>query len=132
MKKLLTALSACLLSACTNQAATMPLDSGTYLLQNAMNGAEISISFTPAEHTFAGKAAVNRYFGSYKENGNKLKLNPAGSTMMMGPRPLMQAEHDFLQTLDKIVRYDRDGDALTLTTADGKTLVFKRGEEKGD
>ncbi len=132
MKKLLTALSACLLSACSNQAATTLPDSETYLLQNAMNGAEITISFTPAEHKFAGKAAVNRYFGSYTEDGNNLKLNPAGSTMMMGPQPLMQAERDFLQTLDKVARYDRDGDTLTLTTADGKTLVFKRGEEKGD
>ena len=51
---------------------------------------------------------------------------------MMGPQPLMQAEREFLQTLDKVVAFDRRGDTLTLTTSDGKKLVFKRGEEKGE
>lgn len=132
MKKLLTALSVCLLSACSNAVSTEPLDDRVYLLQNAMNDAEISIGFTPAESRFAGKAAVNRYFGSYKADGGKLRLENAGATMMMGPAPLMRAEREFLQTLDKVVAFDRRGDTLTLTTSDGKKLVFKRGEEKGE
>lgn len=94
-----------------------------------MNNAEITISFNPAEMKYAGKSAVNRYFGAYKLEGNKLTLGPAGVTMMMGPQELMQAEQNYLQSLSKVVSYERKGDELTLTTSDGQKLSFKQTNE---
>ncbi len=127
MKKFFAFLTACLLSACS--ASTDQLDNRTYQLQNAMNDAQITISFNPAELRYAGKSAVNRYFGGYKTDGNKLTLGPAGVTMMMGPEPLMQAEQNYLQSLAKVVSFERKGDELTLTTSDGQKLVFRQTAE---
>lgn len=127
MKKIFTFLTACFLTACS--ASTDPLDNRTYQLQNAMNNAEITISFNPAEMKYAGKSAVNRYFGTYKVEGNKLTLGPAGVTMMMGPEPLMQAEQNYLQSLAKVVSFERKGDELTLTTSDGQKLMFRQTAE---
>lgn len=127
MKKIFTFLTACFLTACS--ASTEPLDNRTYQLQNAMNNAEITISFNPAEMKYAGKSAVNRYFGTYKVEGNKLTLGPAGVTMMMGPEPLMQAEQNYLQSLAKVVSFERKGDELTLTTSDGQKLMFRQTAE---
>lgn len=127
MKKFFAFLTACLLSACS--ASTDQLDNRTYQLQNAMNDAQITISFNPAELRYAGKSAVNRYFGTYKADGNKLTLGPAGVTMMMGPEPLMQAEQNYLQSLAKVVSFERKGDELTLTTSDGQKLVFRQTAE---
>lgn len=127
MKKIFTFLTACFLTACS--ASTEPLDNRTYQLQNAMNNAEITISFNPAEMKYAGKSAVNRYFGTYKADGGKLTLGPAGVTMMMGPEPLMQAEQNYLQSLAKVVSFERKGDELTLTTSDGQKLMFRQTAE---
>lgn len=127
MKKLFAFLTACLLSACSS--STDQLDNRTYRLQNAMNDAQITISFNPAELRYAGKAAVNRYFGTYKADGGKLTLGPAGVTMMMGPEPLMQAEQNYLQSLAKVVSFERKGDELTLTTSDGQKLMFRQTAE---
>lgn len=127
MKKLFAFLTACLLSACSS--STDQLDNRTYRLQNAMNDAQITISFNPAELRHAGKSAVNRYFGTYKADGGKLTLGPAGVTMMMGPEPLMQAEQNYLQSLAKVVSFERQGDELTLTTSDGQKLVFRQTAE---
>lgn len=127
MKKLFAFLTACLLSACSS--STDQLDNRTYRLQNAMNDAQITISFNPAELRYAGKSAVNRYFGTYKLEGNKLTLGPAGVTMMMGPQELMQAEQNYLQSLSKVVSYERKGDELTLTTSEGQKLSFKQTNE---
>lgn len=124
MKKFFAFLTVCLLSACS--ASTEQPDNRTYRLINAMNDARITISFDPAELRYAGKAAVNLYFGTYKANGKKLRLGPAGVTMMMGPEPLMRAEQDYLQALEKVVSFERDGDDLTLTTSDGRKLEFKQ------
>ncbi len=127
MKKIFTFLTACFLTACS--ASTEPLDNRTYQLQNAMNNAEITISFNPAEMKYAGKSAVNRYFGTYKADGGKLTLGPAGVTMMMGPELLMQAEQNYLQSLAKVVSFERKGDELTLTTSDGQKLMFRQTAE---
>lgn len=126
-EKIFAFLTACLLSACS--ASTDQLDNRTYQLQNAMNDAQITISFNPAELRYAGKSAVNRYFGTYKADGGKLTLGPAGVTMMMGPEPLMQAEQNYLQSLAKVVSFERKGDELTLTTSDGQKLVFRQTAE---
>ncbi len=130
MKKIFSFLTACLLSACT--ASTDQLDNRTYQLQNAANDAQITISFDPAELRYAGKSGVNRYFGTYKTDNSKIKLGSAGATMMMGPEPLMQAEQDYLQSLEKVVSFKRDGDTLTLTTSDGKKLVFVQTNETAE
>ena len=130
MKKWFSFFVAFLLSACN--LFSDGLDDRTYQLQNAMNDAQITISFNTKEMRYAGKAAVNRYFGTYKLESGKLALGPAGVTMMMGPEPLMQAEQNYLKDLAKVVSFSRKGDELTLTTSEWKKLVFKQTNQSDE
>lgn len=128
MKKPILLAMAMMLFAC-NSSQELPADK-LYKLNNAKNDAEITISFNPQDGRMAGKAAVNRYFGTYKTDGSKITLGPVGSTMMMGPQPLMEAEQDYLQTLPKITSFSVQGGTLTLKTSDGRTLVFTEAAEE--
>ncbi len=121
MKKFLTMLSACMLFACSQK--TEPL-SGEYVMLNAPEGAEITIGFKGAD--FYGVAAVNNYFGSYTSNADgTVKFNTVGSTMMMGPRNLMDEERKYLNNLNQVNNYKTDGDKLILS-GNGQTLTFRK------
>ena len=78
-----------------------------YQLQAAPDNAEITLGFGANENRIFGVAAINNYFGSYQQDGDKLTLNLVGSTMMAGPEELMKAEQDYLQTLPAIVANSR-------------------------
>lgn len=101
-----------------------------YKLSDAENGAAITLGFSADENRFFGKI-VNNYFGTYTLEGNNISFGPAGSTMMMGPEPLMNAESNYLRALPTIKTFSLDGNKLVLKTADGKELVFEEiGEVK--
>lgn len=122
MKKL-SAIAGMLLLAAACSAQHDSIKGKDYKMQNAMNDAEITIGFSAKNDRFFG-AVVNRYFGTYKIDGSNIELSPAGSTMMMGPQPLMEAEQSYLATLPKIKTFSLDGEKLILKTADGKEFVF--------
>ena len=72
---------------------------------------------------------VNIIMGQYTIDGEKIVINPAGSTMMMGPKNEMEAEQKFIQTLIMINSYKMDGDNLELNVEDGSKLLFAPYEE---
>ena len=79
----------------------------------------------PNEPRFAGLAAVNRYFGSYGfDSAGRLELSPAGTTMMMGPMPLMEAEQEYLKILPTVSGFELKGQTLILKTSGGQDLIF--------
>ena len=124
MKKILYLFSFLfLLSACGNANKTF-VDNG-YKLRNAPNGAEITLGFDGQESRFFGRAPINRYFGTYKTEGNKLSFGAVGSTMMAGPEPLLAAERDYLQFLPQVATYRLDGNLLILSKANGESLIFE-------
>ncbi len=124
MKKIVYVLSLLfILSACGNDNTTFV--DNAYKLRNAKNGAEITLGFDGEENRYFGRAAINRYFGTYKTEGNKLTLGMSGSTMMAGPEPLMAAERDYLQFLPQVATYRLDGNRLILSKANGESLVFE-------
>lgn len=85
-------------------------------------GFTITASF--ADGRVAGKAAVNNYFAAYTEGpGNRFTVGRAGSTMMAGPPPAMQAEQTYLKLLERVQTYSRAETALTLADAEGKPLL---------
>ncbi len=125
MKKILYLFSFLfLLSACGNANKTF-VDNG-YKLRNAPNGAEITLGFDGQESRFFGRAPINRYFGTYKTEGNKLSFGAVGSTMMAGPEHLLAAERDYLQFLHQITTYRLDNNLLILSKENGESLVFER------
>ncbi len=122
MKKFLGVIGmAMLMAACSAQGDT--IQGKDYKMQNAMNDAEISLGFSAKSNRFFG-GVVNRYFGTYKIDGNNIELSPAGSTMMMGPQPLMEAEQAYLSSLPQIKTFSLEGKKLILMFADCKEYIF--------
>ncbi len=95
-----------------------------YKLADAKPDVEITLGFAANELRFFGKAAINHYFGNYTVDGDKLKLETAGLTMMAGPKELMEAEQNYLKALSMVESYKLNGKKLAIRTSDGKTLVF--------
>ena len=81
-----------------------------------------------ADGRIAGSATCNRILGSYKTEAAKLRIAPAGTTMRACPPALMDQERNLLDLLPAIASYriDKTG-ALVLSTADGKTILARRG-----
>lgn len=122
-KKILSVLIMALgLTAC---AKSENIKGNEYVMLDAPNGAEITLMFSDTDNRASGKV-VNRYFGTYTIDGNKLTFGPMASTMMMGPEPLMQAEYQYLQDLPKTVSYEATSNGLTLNLSDNRQLKFKK------
>jgi heat shock protein HslJ len=105
---------------------------GTSWLLSEIAGAPPVSSDNPAELEFnaeggiAGSTGCNRFFGSYTVSGDTLSFGQLGSTMMACPDEVMQQETSFLQLMGVVASYSIVDDTLTLSTADGQSLVFTR------
>lgn len=78
-----------------------------------------------SEGRLDGSAGCNRYFVSY-ETGRDHRLTFAseiGSTQMACPAPISQQEQRYLALLSDVAAWQRSGDALELSSGDGKTLL---------
>ena len=125
MKKLLSLLLMLFaLSACHKTETPGSFVDKEYILRNVPDNVHITLGFEGKSNRFFGKSAVNRYFGIYTLDGNNLTFSPAGSTMMMGPQDLMEAEQNYLKELPKVKTFKLEGNKLKLYTEDDKELVF--------
>lgn len=123
MKKILFILMF-LLCACNNSSS---LKYGTYKMINSPDNVPIIMTFDKDGRL--NVKIVNIIMGQYTIDGEKIVINPAGSTMMMGPKNEMEAEQKFIQTLIMINSYKMDGDNLELNVEDGSKLLFAPYEE---
>lgn len=120
MKKFLLGLICVLLMGCEKQ--TLP--NGEYVMLDAPDNAEITLSIDG--NSFAGVAAINRYFGRFEQNGSKISFKPAGSTMMAGPENLMRIESEYIQGLEKIESWQFENNHLTLNGGENIHWVFEK------
>ncbi len=118
MKKILSLICCLFTFGCTHQEVFL---SGQYVLQTDNN---INIMFE--KNNFAGNSGVNRYFGDYTIDGSYIKINVAGTTMMMGPRHLMEKEQKYVGDLAKINRFEHENSKLILYTDSKQRLVFEK------
>ena len=97
-----------------------------YILTDTPDNAIITLTFSEKDNRYFGQV-INRYFGTYEiKTDNNLALSGAASTMMAGPRDLMQLEQEYLIKLSKVIGYEVSGETLTLHLSDGQTLVYKK------
>ena len=92
---------------CISNAANSDTPVGEWTI----SGTDVTLSLK-ADGTFAGQSYVNRYFGDYTLDGNKIVFNLAGSTMMFGPD--MEKEDAFFKAL---------AGEQTFELADGKLVL---------
>ncbi|MCP3978287.1 MAG: META domain-containing protein [bacterium] len=72
----------------------------------------------------SGKAACNRFNGSYEIKGDGMTVGPVASTKMLCPGDgVMQAETAFLSALALVTNWEIRGGSLALKAADGSTVV---------
>ncbi len=76
-------------------------------------------SENPRVHGFSG---CNRMMGGYVLNGNELKFDQMGGTLMACSAN-MDLEKKFLAMFGNVARWEIAGETLTLVNADGKTLA---------
>ncbi len=122
MKKICAFVFGLMLAACSKDPAA-EIKGNDYVLLNAPEGMEISLSFDAEAPKFYGQA-VNRYFGGYEINGGKIKFSAIGSTMMAAPEPMMKAETEYFQNLGKVENISFDNGDLVLS-GDGVNLKFE-------
>lgn len=122
MKKICALAFGLMLAACSKSPADA-VKGNEYVLLDAPEGMEISLGFDAEAPKFFGQA-VNRYFGNYKLDGNKIKFSAIGSTMMAAPEPMMKAESQYFQNLGVIDTITVDENGLTLSGGD-VTLKFE-------
>ena len=89
----------------------------TYQLTNAPM--PVTLAFDAEGNRYHGRA-LNNYFGTYDVNGQQIKFNLGGSTMMAGAPEEMQAARDYYTVLEKVMEYQLQQTQLVLITSDGQ------------
>lgn len=77
-----------------------------------------------SEGKLAGNAGCNNFFGSYEVAADgSIAIGPLGSTRMACPEPEMAQEMQFLDMLQGVKRFERDGRKLALMDDAGKIIA---------
>lgn len=126
MKKIILILILLILTACGK--SLKDFETKEFILSNLYNDYKITLSFEGEK--LYGFSGVNRYFGSFKLDGNKIEISNLAMTKMAGPPEEMKAEHAYLDLLNKAVKFDILKDNLILYTDNNEKLEFVLTKDK--
>lgn len=118
-------ISALAAAACANSAPRADL-SGTSWAVESVTGQPVSgptIEF--AQDRISGTGGCNRFFGGYSAEDGRISFSAIGATRMACEPDIMAREDQFFAALNAAQSYSRDGDRLTLTSADGQAIVLR-------
>ncbi len=128
MKKMIIALSALVVAACSH--TDLPLENTQWKLvelngdANPAFAEDGTFAFTLDGETINGVGACNRFFGGYElSERNGFKTGMMGMTRMACPN--MDLEDAFVRMLDEADSYSIDGDTLVLITDGVEAARFK-------
>ena len=128
MKKIVYVLSLLFaISACGGDNTTF--ENNAYQLRNAKNGAEITLGFDGKDKRFFGRSAINRYFGTYKTEGNKLTFGRVYSTFTEESNKNNQAVSDLIHRTETIESDYVTNDTITSITEDVYSRIDQSAEE---
>lgn len=105
---------------------TIPLEGRWHI---EMVQGQPTIDYSPAQITFEaegklhGNNSCNNFFGQYTQQGEELKLSPAGSTMKACVDALMQQEHKVMQSMPLVTKAKLVQGRLTLLNSDDKPVL---------
>ena len=76
---------------------------------------------------FNGNVGCNGFGGDYKADGDTITFGPITSTMMACADPIMEQEGTVFNVFTNSATFKVDGNTLTVTSADGESVVvFER------
>ncbi len=126
MKKIILILILLILTACGK--SLKDFETKEFILSNLNNDYKITLSFEGEK--LYGFSGVNRYFGSFKLDGNKIEISNLAMTKMAGPPEEMKAEQAYLDLLNKAVKFEILKDNLILYTDNNEKLEFVLTKDK--
>ncbi|MCE9685651.1 META domain-containing protein [Shewanella sp. AS16] len=94
------------------------------------------LDYSPAQLSFAadgslsGNNSCNNFFGQYQQQGERLTLAPAGTTMKACVDALMAQESSLMQAMVLVAAAELKGDKLALLDAKGRPLLLLRQEQQ--
>jgi heat shock protein HslJ len=83
-----------------------------------------TIVFDTAKMSVSGFSGVNRFFGGYERDGEKLKFGPLAGTRMAGPPEDMKTETAFLGALESVSQWRIVSGKLELLRANAIVARF--------
>jgi len=89
---------------------------------SALPGVDTSISFE--EGQFGGTVGCNTFGGDYQMNGDQMSIGSVFSTMMFCDQTSTQESTILAILSDKTMTVTQSGNLLTLSSADGKSVVI--------
>lgn len=89
--------------------------------QAALEQPKASLSFG-SEGRVSGHGGCNRFFGTYRQDADRLNIGPIASTRIGCPGPVGQQESQYLRALQKVSHARQQDGALLLQTAEGLVL----------
>jgi heat shock protein HslJ len=95
---------------------------GDQLIATPQGSSEIHFVLQSQNQRVVGFSGCNRMMGMYALNGNELKFDQMGGTMMACTAN-MEVERKFLGMFSDVARWEIHGQTLTLLNADGKTVA---------
>ncbi len=126
MKKIILILILLILTACGK--SLKDFETKEFILSNLYNDYKITLSFEGEK--LYGFSGVNRYFGSFKLDGNKIEISNLAMTKMAGPPEEMKAEQAYLDLLNKAVKFEILKDNLILYADNNEKLEFVLTKDK--
>lgn len=88
-----------------------------------VNGKELSMVLATEKSSLRGFSGCNRFMGHYSIQQNQIKFSKLASTKMMCITS-MQQEQQFLDALDKTVKYSISGELLYLYGVDNQPVAI--------
>lgn len=88
----------------------------------AAQGVDTSIEFK-SDGTLGGNVGCNGFGGEFQVDGNQLSFGPIVSTLMFCEGPVGEQEATTLMVFFESATFVLDGDTLTITSADGASVI---------
>lgn len=86
-----------------------------------------------SDTSFSGNAGCNRMFGDVSITGRNINFGTVGLTRMFcGERGVMKLETDFTRALERVTRFERTGNNLSLYARNRLVLKFKGAAKSSD
>jgi heat shock protein HslJ len=91
------------------------------------------LEIADSDTRFSGNAGCNRMFGTVSITGRNITFGNVGLTRMFcGERGVMKLETDFTRALERVTRFERTGNNLSLYARNRLVLKFKGAAKSND